>query len=77
MGVINKNGEVIMDLTAYAGKQFVASFSGGKDSTLALHRAITAGMKPLGLITTWNTDMGRSWFHGLPHDVRADTLPYR
>jgi len=66
-----------MDLTAYAGKQFVASFSGGKDSTLALHRAITAGMKPLGLITTWNTDMGRSWFHGLPHDVRADTLPYR
>lgn len=58
-----------MDLSEYAGKKFIASFSGGKDSTLSIHRAITGGMIPLGLITTWNTDMGRSWFHGLPDTV--------
>jgi diphthine-ammonia ligase len=58
-----------MDMSGYAGKKFVASFSGGKDSTLALHRAICCGMKPCRLITTWNTDMGRSWFHGLPGPV--------
>jgi uncharacterized protein (TIGR00290 family) len=62
-----------VDLSEFAGKQFIASFSGGKDSTLALHRAITGGMKPLGLVTTWNTDMGRSWFHGLP-DMVLDSL---
>ncbi len=58
-----------MDLSEFSGKHFIASFSGGKDSTLAIHRAITGGMIPLGLITTWNTDMGRSWFHGLPDTV--------
>jgi len=44
---------------------FVASYSGGKDSILAIDRSISAGHRPLGLITTYNTDAGRSWFHGL------------
>lgn len=47
------------------GKKFVASFSGGKDSTLAIYRAITQGMIPLGLFTTYNIDKNRSWFHGI------------
>jgi len=47
------------------GKKFVASYSGGKDSALALHRALRAGLVPLGLLTTYNTDMNRSWFHGM------------
>jgi len=48
------------------GKKFVASFSGGKDSTLAIYRAIKSGMIPVEFIITYNTDRGRSWFHGIP-----------
>lgn len=47
-------------------KRFVASYSGGKDSVLAIHRAIRQGMEPACLIITYNTDAGRSWFHGIP-----------
>lgn len=50
-------------------KKFVASYSGGKDSILALYRAIKLGMKPIALIITYNTDMNRSWFHGIPEDL--------
>ncbi|MDF2676964.1 MAG: Diphthamide synthase, partial [Bacillota bacterium] len=28
------------------GKKFIASYSGGKDSTLAVYRAISQGMEP-------------------------------
>ena len=47
------------------GKKFIASYSGGKDSALALYRAINAGLSPLGLITTYNTDANHTWFHGI------------
>ena len=53
-------------------KKFVASYSGGKDSILAIYRAIQQGMKPVGLIITYNTDAGRSWFHGVPEEVLQD-----
>lgn len=53
----------------YKGKKFVASYSGGKDSILAIYRAIKQGMKPAGLIITYNTGLGRSWFHGVPEDI--------
>lgn len=58
-----------MDMT---GKRFVASYSGGKDSVLALHRAIGQGMVPDALIITYNTDKDRSWFHGIPARVLED-----
>ncbi len=51
------------------GKKFVLSYSGGKDSILALYRAVQMGMEPCGLLTTYNIDMGRSWFHGIPEEV--------
>ena len=51
------------------GKKFVASYSGGKDSILAIYRAIKLGMIPVSLVTTYNTDRGRSWFHGVPERV--------
>ena len=51
------------------GKRFVASYSGGKDSVLAIYKAIRQGMVPLALITTVNTDKKRSWFHGIPEPV--------
>jgi uncharacterized protein (TIGR00290 family) len=51
------------------GKKFIASYSGGKDSTLAIYRAISHGMIPMELITTYNIDKERSWFHGIPQPV--------
>lgn len=53
-------------------KKFVASFSGGKDSSLAIYRAIVEGMIPIGLITTYNMDKERSWFHGIPRELLAN-----
>ncbi|MCL2202438.1 MAG: diphthine--ammonia ligase [Defluviitaleaceae bacterium] len=49
--------------------KFVASYSGGKESALAVHRAIKQGHEPIALITTYNTDADRSHFHGLTEDV--------
>ena len=53
-------------------KPFVISYSGGKDSALALYRAIRQGMTPVGMITTYNTGRDRSWFHGIPRDLLED-----
>ncbi|MFR9010093.1 MAG: hypothetical protein ACLVI4_02965 [Anaerovoracaceae bacterium] len=47
-------------------KKFTASFSTGKDCTLAIYKAIKAGYEPAGLITTRNTDGKIAWFHQLP-----------
>ena len=53
-------------------KKFVASYSGGKDSALAVHRAILLGMEPMALMTTYDADAGRSWFHGIPEALLRD-----
>ncbi|MGE5626664.1 MAG: diphthine--ammonia ligase [Solirubrobacterales bacterium] len=50
-------------------KKFVASYSGGKDSILAICRAINLGMEPVSLINTYNDDRECSWFHGIPEDL--------
>lgn len=50
-------------------KKFVASYSGGKDSALALHRAIRAGYEPVALITTFNEKKRENWFHGLDDNI--------
>ncbi len=50
-------------------KKFVASFSTGKDSSLALYKAIKAGMEPVGLLTTYNISAEKAWFHGVPEEV--------
>ena len=49
--------------------KFVASYSGGKDSVLAIYRAISKGLEPVALVTTFNTDRERSWFHGIPEPI--------
>ena len=54
---------------ALAGKRFICSYSGGKDSTLALYRAVLAGGEPQAVFMTYNEDAGRTWFHGVPEDV--------
>ena len=60
---LEKNNEMLR------GKKFVASYSGGKDCILAIHRAVKAGLKPVELITTFNTDAERSWFHGMSEEL--------
>ena len=50
-------------------KKFAASYSGGKDSALAIHRALQNGMDPVMLLTTYNTEENRSWFHGIPENI--------
>jgi len=49
--------------------KFVASYSGGKESALAVYRAVKEGHEPIALITTYNTDVSRSHFHGLTEEV--------
>jgi len=56
---------------------FVCSWSGGKDSCLALYRAITAGAEPKSLFSMLQEDGTRSRSHGLPREVlraQADSL---
>jgi len=45
------------------------SYSGGKESALALYKVINAGHEPIALINTFNTDENRSHSHGLPSEV--------
>jgi len=59
----------MFDMNDMHGRKFVASYSGGKDSVLAIYRAISAGLKPHSLITTHNTDENRSWFHGMTGEL--------
>ncbi|MDR1944057.1 MAG: diphthine--ammonia ligase [Synergistaceae bacterium] len=49
--------------------KFAASYSGGKDGALALHRAVKSGREPVSLLTTYNEGAGRSWFHGVPAEM--------
>ena len=58
-----------MNANNLRGKKFIASYSGGKDSVLALYRAVNAGLLPFELITTFNTGGAHSWFHGMNEDL--------
>jgi uncharacterized protein (TIGR00290 family) len=55
--------------TPTAGTPFVCSWSGGKDSCLALYRAISAGARPAALLTMLDQSGARSRSHGLTVDV--------
>lgn len=50
------------------GHKFIASFSGGKDSVLALYKAMKAG-EALGLIVMLEEEGKRSRSHGLPPEL--------
>ncbi len=51
------------------GEKFVMSFSGGKDSTLALYRMIKRGYDPVGLLVTVKKDLNKSFTHGINTDL--------
>ncbi|MGL5752368.1 MAG: diphthine--ammonia ligase [Paraclostridium sp.] len=50
-------------------KKFIMSFSGGKDSTLALYRMIKKGYTPIGILTTIKKDKNKSWTHGITNKL--------
>lgn len=45
--------------------KFVMSYSGGKDSILALHHMVAGGHEPLALLVAFREEAGRSWVHGM------------
>lgn len=45
--------------------KIAASYSCGKDSTLALYRAIQNGHTPVAIVVSYNKNARRSWFHGV------------
>ena len=64
-------------MNAIAHQPFFCSFSGGKDSTLALYHALRAGGVPKALFTMLTEDGVRSRSHALPPEVlraQADAL---
>ncbi|MCL2674564.1 MAG: diphthine--ammonia ligase [Defluviitaleaceae bacterium] len=48
---------------------FAISYSGGKDSALALYRILQQGHTPAAMITTVNIGQQRSWFHGIQSEL--------
>lgn len=67
----------MMSVMPTKGVPFVCSWSGGKDSCLALYRSITVGAEPKSLLSILREDGARSRSHGLPREVlqaQADSL---
>lgn len=56
-------------MSALQGKSFFSSWSGGKDSCLALYRAIRLGGSPCCLFTMFGEDGVRSKSHGLSGEI--------
>jgi diphthine-ammonia ligase len=52
-----------------SGQAFLCSWSGGKDSCLALYRAVQAGGRPKCLFTMMAEDEVKSRSHGLPRSL--------
>lgn len=50
-------------------KSFVASWSGGKDSAMAYHRAIQSGMQPVKLWTMFEEEGNHSKSHAIPREI--------
>lgn len=49
-------------------EKFIMSFSGGKDSILALYKMIKKGYEPVALLTTIKKDREKSWTHDLDNN---------
>lgn len=63
----------LTDLTPpIPGTPFVCSWSGGKDSALAFHRAVKMGLRPVALLTMFKEDGARSRSHGLRPEILAE-----
>lgn len=56
-------------LSSLAGRRCLVSWSGGKDSCLALHRAVNAGARVEALVNMTHENGQRSRSHGLRHNI--------
>lgn len=61
--------------TDLSGKKFAVAYSGGKDSTFAMYKALKAGMIPVCMIIMTDESNDRSWAHGIPPAVLAQVGP--
>lgn len=52
--------------------RFVLSFSGGKESILALHKMVEDGHEPIALLVMFRKESERSWVHGLDPILLSD-----
>lgn len=52
-----------------SNNKFVMSFSGGKDSILALYRMIKRGYEPVALLTTVKKNQDISWTHAITNKL--------
>ena len=59
------------ELAVVAGRPFFSSWSGGKDSYLALQRAVAGGGRPVALLTMTDEDGRRTHSHVLPVSLVA------
>ena len=62
----SRSDVVAAELAIVAGRPFVASWSGGKDSYLALDRAVAGGGRPRALLCMLREDGRRTHSHALP-----------
>jgi len=72
--------EARFDRAGLRANTFITSWSGGKDSCLALDRAKASGLEPAGLFTMFMEGGERSRSHGLTHTVlraQAEALDLR
>ncbi|SFE81265.1 MJ0570-related uncharacterized domain-containing protein [Paenibacillus catalpae] len=60
--------ETVKWKTGAHGHKFIASFSGGKDSVLALYKSMKVG-EPIGLIVMMEEEGKRSRSHGMPPEL--------
>ena len=59
------------ELAVVAGRPFFSSWSGGKDSYLALQRAVAGGGRPVALLTMLDEGGRRTHSHALPVSLVA------
>lgn len=54
-----------------SNKTFIASISGGKDSSQSIFRALEKGLKPKFFFTTYDKAKQRNYFHGMSKEIIA------
>jgi diphthine-ammonia ligase len=67
--LVDSDGQAPEDRFPAKGEHFCCSWSGGKDSCLALHRAAESGAIPRALLTIFTEDETRTRSHGLHRSV--------
>jgi len=62
----NFGSKIVISLVTMQTKTFLCSWSGGKDSCYAFHKAVNSGIKPVVLLNVLNEHGDRSRSHGIP-----------